>query len=202
MAEVGTKRVFENERVRVWELTLQPALYDAVRWLGMGLVALVPVACSYTQVKDGLYVQDTLPDGQPRGYAEFRLDPIIRNAPAFEKSGSVWITWEKEYAESTFKKRPFDLTASQAVRFALPQGTQYFFIGSVGRAHRNVPVEVREGHITPVLVRVVGQTERATVSTSTYSGAAVTTTQTTRGVAYDWVVEWQVAKPVPIASAR
>lgn len=25
MAEVGTRLVFENERVRVWEFTLQPA---------------------------------------------------------------------------------------------------------------------------------------------------------------------------------
>jgi hypothetical protein len=166
------------------------------------VLGLALVGCSYTQVKDGLYLRDTVPEGQPRGYAEFRLDPMVRNAPAFEKSGSVWITWEKEYAESTIKKRPFDLTAKQSVRFATPPGMQYFFIGSVGKAHRNVPVEVREGHVTPVLVRVVGQTERATTSTSTYSGQAVSTTQISRGVAYDWVVEWQVAAPVAAASSQ
>lgn len=170
--------------------------------LGMAVVGFVFFGCSQTQVKDGLYLRDPLPEGQPRGYAEFRLDPTIRNAPAFDKSASVWIYWEKEYAESTIKMRPFDLTPSQAVRFATPPGKQYFFIGSVGRGNRNVPVEVRVGHVTPVLVRVVGQTGRTTTSTSTYSGRAVTTTQTTTGVAYDWMVEWQVSAPVPVASAR
>lgn len=166
--------------------------------LGAGLVAFVLFGCSQTQVRDGLYLRDSLPEGQPRGYAEFRLDPVIRNAPAFQKSGSVWIYWEKEYAESTIKMRPFDLTASQAVRFATPPGTQYFFIGSVGRGHRNVPVEVRAGHVTPVVVRVVGQTNRATTSSMTHSGITTTTT----GVAHDWVVEWQVSAPVPVSSAR
>jgi hypothetical protein len=176
---------------------------SAARWLVVSLFGIVLTGCFYTQVKDGLYLRDTLPAGQARGYAEFRLDPAIRNAPEFEKPGSsVWIQWEKEWAESAIKIRPFDLTAKQAIRFATPQGTQYFFIGSVGQGNRNVPVEVREGHVTPVLVRVVGQTARATTSTSTYSGAAVSVTQTSQGVAYDWVVEWQVSAPVPVASAQ
>jgi hypothetical protein len=61
---------------------------------------------------------------------------------------------------------------------------------------------VREGHVTPVVVRVVGQTARRTTSTSTYSGSAVSITTTSPGVAYDWVLEWQVAAPAPVASMR
>ena len=168
-----------------------------VAWeLCAGLLGIALFGCSQTQVRDGLYLRDPLPEGQARGYVEFRLDPDIRNAPAFKEGSSVWIYWEKEYAESTIKMRPFDLTRSQAVRFATPPGTQHFFIGSVGRGNRNVPIQVREGHVTPVMVRVVGQTARATTSASTYSGSSVSVTTTSSGVAYDWVLEWQASPPV------
>ena len=173
-----------------------------IRGLSVGLVGMLLLGCSQTQIRDGLYLRDPLPEGQVRGYAEFRLDPAIRNAPAFANGGTVWIYWEEEQAKSAIKPRPFDLTATQAVRFATPAGRQHFFIGSVGKGNRNVPIEIRAGHVTPVLVRVVGQTTRATTSVSTISGQAVSTTQTTSGVAYDWVLEWQPSAPVPVASAR
>ena len=169
-----------------------------IRELSLGLVGMVLLGCSQTQLRDGLYLRDPLPEGQVRGYAEFSLDPAVRNAPAFAKGGTVWIFWEEEQAKSAIKPRPFDLTPTQAVRFATPPGRQHFFIGSVGKGNRNVPVEIRAGHVTPVLVRVVGQTTRATASMSTHAGITTTTT----GVAYDWVVEWQASAPVPVASVR
>jgi hypothetical protein len=86
---------------------------------GVALAAILGFAlagCSQTQVKEGLYLRDDVPESQPRGFVEFRLDPDIRNAPAFKDSGSVWIEWEKVWADSAIKRRPFDLTAKQAVR--------------------------------------------------------------------------------------
>lgn len=174
------------------------------RWLGATLAVAVLSSCTaYNQIEEGLYLHDTLPPGQARGYAEFRLDPVIRNAPEFDKQpGTIWIFWEKEYAESTIKRRPFDLTARQSVRFALPPGTQLFFIGTAFSGHRNVPVEIREGQVTAVLVRVVGQTARRTSGSTTISGEALTTTTITTGVTYDWVTEYQVSKPVALDARR
>jgi hypothetical protein len=175
---------------------------DVAQRLGTALVAVALSGCLYTKVSDGLYLRDTLPAGQARGYAEFHLDPVIRDAPEFEKGGWVWVQWEKIWADSALKVRSFDLTTTQSVRFATPGGTQHFFIGTAHSGHRNVPIEVREGHVTKVVVRVIGQRERPTSTTSTYSGSALSVTTTTAGVAYDWIVDWSIAAPVPLDAAR
>lgn len=168
------------------------------RWVGVVFASSILVGCLYSQVKEGLYLRDTLPKEQVRGFAEFRMDPNIRNAPEFAKGGSVWIQWEKIWADSAIKVRAFDLTPSQAVRFATPPGTQPFFIGGAAWGHRNIAIPVREGMVTPVVVRVIGQTSRNTTSSLYQSGTAVSTITTTTGVAYDWVVEWQVEAPRPV----
>lgn len=166
--------------------------------LGMLALAITLTGCGFVvKIKDGLYLRDIVPEGQPRGYVEFRLDPEVRNAPNFLEHSFVGVAWEKEIDARGPDYVSFTLSKGKSVRMAAPPGVQFYRIGK----HRGVRIDVQEGEATPVVVRVVGQyVSRMATNTTNYSGQALYITTTSTGPVYDWEVEWQTSPPEPISN--
>lgn len=135
-------------------------------------LAITLTGCGFVvKIKDGLYLRDIVPEGQPRGYVEFRLDPEVRNAPNFLEHSFVGVAWEKEIDARGPDYVSFTLSKGKSVRMAAPPGVQFYRIGK----HRGVRIDVQEGQATPVVVRVVGQyVSRMATNTTNYSGRPCT----------------------------